>query len=218
MKESRGKVCVLTWFLAAPLLMGCTVAPKAELFAASGTFHGVTAKGEPVVIVLQQEAFGVRGHGRVGDSPIAISAVQTWTAVGALLRDADRLAWRTISLTADGNTLVLEMPGERAVMLARGGQASGQPPGPFSGRYQAVGSDDGLAEVRLTQEGSLIAGVGTVLGQPVGVAARTTSATIAEGILSFSDGSQARFGAEMAADGQSVTVRGLGQPVLFRRF
>jgi hypothetical protein len=62
-----------------------------------------------------------------------------------------------------------------------------------------------------------LAGFGVVAGDPVGVSGRATGPGTASGVVTFSDGSQVRFQAELAADGGSLTVRGFGEPLTLRR-
>ncbi|MEZ5332186.1 MAG: hypothetical protein R2991_09085 [Thermoanaerobaculia bacterium] len=88
--------------------------------------------------------------------------------------------------------------------------------GPFTGRYAAAKGRAPLAEVTLTQDGSLLAGIGIVTGDPVGVAGRTTGATSAAGLVTFRDGTQVRWSADLAADG-TLTLTGFGDPIALHR-
>lgn len=197
--------------------LGCSMVPQAVVPTGSGTYAGVTSTGQPIVLSIRQDGQAVRGHGTVGGEPVAIAGPLAWTAVGSLLHANGSAATRELRLSPDGEELVLTGPGGVEEVLARQGEAGAAVAGPFTGSYEGADASGALVRAVITQSGGLFAGAGTLLGQPVGITGRVTSGSLAEGILVLADGSQARFEAELSADGQSVAVRGLGAPTTLRR-
>jgi hypothetical protein len=197
--------------------LGCSMTPQALVPTGSGAYAGVTSAGERIVLNLQQDGRAVRGHGTVGAEPFAVAGPLAWTAVGSLLQANGSAATRELRLSADGEELILTTPGGVDEVLVRQGDAAAGAAGPFAGSYEGTDAGGALVRAVITQSGSLLAGAGTLFGQPAGITGRVTSGTLADGILILADGSQARFQAELSADGQSVAVRGLGAPTTLRR-
>jgi hypothetical protein len=191
--------------------------PQALVPTGSGTYGGVTSTGQRIVLTLQQEGRAVRGHGTVGEEPFVIAGPLAWTAVGSLLQANGAAATRELRLSADGEELILTTPDGTEEVLARQGDVATGAAGPFAGSYEGADAGGALVRAVIAQRGNLLAGAGTLLGQPAGITGRVTSGTVADGILILADGSQARFQAELSADGQSVAVRGLGAPTTLRR-
>jgi hypothetical protein len=149
---------------------------------------------------------------------VVIAGAVGWRGVGTLAGADGRAELVELSLTAAGGSLVLERLGAEPVSLDRVAPAPAPAPaGPFSGRYRATRGRATLAEVTLVQSGELIAGAGIVVGDPAGVAGRTTAARTADGVVTLLDGSQTRISAELAADGRSLVVRGYGEPLTLTR-
>ena len=55
------------------------------------------------------------------------------------------------------------------------------------------------------------------MGDPAGITGQVTAPGTAEGFLTFLDKSRLKFEIEHSADGQSVTVHGLGTPMNLRK-
>lgn len=203
---------------AVALLTACTPRPAVRPQVLSGSFAGEAADGTPIALTFTERSEAFRGAGTIGGSPVVIAGAVGWRGV-ATLADADGSAEPVeLSLSADGDSVVLERFGAEPVSLDRVGPAPAPAPaGPFSGRYRATRGRAVLAEVTLVQSGELLAGAGLVAGEAAGVAGRTTGARTAAGVVTLLDGSQTRFDAELAADGRSLLLRGFGEPVTLTR-
>jgi hypothetical protein len=199
------------------IALGCSTIPIIEPQTVSGTFSGVTSEGGPVVLTLEQEGQAFKGQGTLNGQPIVIAGPLTWSAIGSLTHADGSLSLVKLSLSADSDMLTLENPEQPSLLLNRGGTPISQPTGPFTGKYQAVEGETVWAAVTLVQSGLLISGFGTVLGEMTGISGRTTAANEVNGIMLFLDESQVRFEAKLSADGQSITLLGLGAPVVLRR-
>lgn len=206
---------------AALLLLGslaCVPRLSVQRPALSGSFSGTAAGGEAVVLAFSEGDAAFRGEGSIGGAPVVLAGAVGWQGVGSLVHDDGTTELVELTLSADGERVVLERPGQEPLALERGGTP---PPaaegGPFAGTYRAMRERAPLAEVTLVQRGHLLAGFGVVTGDPVGVSGRVAETGVAVGAVTFADGSQARFQAELSADGASLTVRGFGEPVILRR-
>lgn len=209
--------------LAGPLLLlaasACTPALEVAPRHLDGTFRGTSPSGEPLIVTFAEEDQAFRGTGTVAGRPIVLAGPVVWRGVGALVQGDGGTRPVELSLSADGERLeMVELagpPGE-PVRLERGG-ASGAPAGSasgaFTGAYRAERGPGTLARVRLVQSGSLIAGSGAILGEPVGIAGRLVSASRAEGTVLFPDGSEVAFAAERAASGETLRLTGFGDPM-----
>jgi len=184
----------------------------------SGSFGGETEDGVPIALIFTESAEAFRGQGTIGGRPAVVAGAVGWRGVGTLAREDGTAELVELSLTADGETVLLERFGAEPVPLHRTGAAPAPAPaGPFSGSYRAELDGATLAEVTLVQSGELLAGAGVVAGDPAGVAGRTTGPRAAEGVVTLLDGSQTRFDAELSADGRTLVVRGFGAPLDFTR-
>lgn len=199
-------------------LCACTPRLTVERQALLGSFSGTTADGEAVVVTFAEEEAAFRGAGTIDGEPIVVAGAVGWRGSGSLVRSDGTAELVELTLSADGERVVVEPLGREAFTLERGGAA---PPagasGPFAGSYRAVRDRAPLAEVTLVQRGELLAGFGIVTSDPVGVSGRVTGASTARGVVTFSDGTQVRFEAELAADGESLVVRGFGEPMTLGR-
>ncbi len=211
--EARRVAALLALAAAAACAPHLTVEPQTLV----GSFRGETADGQEVALTFTEAEEAFRGAGSIGGEPVVVAGAVGWRGTGSLATGDGRSELLELTLSADGETVMLERQGQRPVALHRGGTpAPPAPSGPFAGRYRAVRDRAPLAEVTLVQSGNLLAGAGIVTGDPVGVSGRVTGADRAEGLVTFLDGSQVRFEAERAADG-SLTVRGFGEPMAMRR-
>ncbi|HEX9636370.1 MAG TPA: hypothetical protein VGB99_02460 [Acidobacteriota bacterium] len=206
--------------LAALLLLsaaGCAARQRVQPQILTGSFHGETDDGRPVVITFTENEEAFRGEGTIGGEPLVLAGAVGWRGVASLISAAGDTALVELTLAADGGTVLLERPGQKPLTLSRGGGAPPAASGPFSGSYHARRDRATLAQVTLVQSGSLLAGVGIVAGEPAGITGRTTGARAADGVVTLLDGTQARFLAELAADGESIVVHGFGAPIEMRR-
>ena len=184
----------------------------------AGPFSGATQDGQAVTLTFSEEREAFRGEGTIGAEPIVVAGAVGWHGVGSLARGDGGAELVELTLAADGETVLLERPGQAPVTLQRGGSpAPPAPDGPFSGSYRAQRERATLAQVTLVQRGALLAGVGIVAGDPAGITGRATGPRTASGLVTFQDGSQIRFQAELAAAGDALTVRGFGEPISMRR-
>lgn len=196
---------------------GCVSTLERTPISVGGTFRGTTEAGRPIVLTLEEGEGGFSGHGSLDGAPLVIAGATTWSAVASLTHGQGSTTLYTVSLSPDGNRLALERPGAAATELERRGPAVAAAPGPLSGRYRARDDGAAIAEVTVVQNGSLVAGIAVLWGQPAGVSGRVAAGGEARGLLTFADGSQAVFSAVLSADGRQLTVRGLGAPVTLRR-
>jgi hypothetical protein len=200
-------------------LEGCAKpGPTVQRQVLKGPFSGETEDGRAVEVTFREDREAFRGEGSIGGEPIVVAGAVGWRGVGSLALGDGRAELVELTLSADGESVLLERPGQPAVTLQRGGAPA--PPaagGPFSGTYRAARGEATLAQVTLVQTGTLLAGVGIVAGDAAGITGRTTGPGAAEGLVTFQDGSQVQFQAALAADGGSLTVRGFGEPISMRR-
>lgn len=186
--------------------------------ALAGPFSGTTDDGQAVVVSFSERQEAFRGEGTIGGEGIVLAGAAGWRGVASLQSGNGVAELVDLTLSADGETLTLERPGRTALELHKGGAPSPPlPPGPFSGSYRALRGRAPLAEVTLVQHGALLTGIGIVTEDPVGVTGRTTGPRQAEGVVTFLDGTQIAFEAELSAGGGSLSVRGFGEPVTLRR-
>ncbi len=204
------------WF-AVVAASGCVSTHEVTPQSVSGTFSGVTADGRQLVLTLQQADVGFSGHGTIDGDAFVVSGSQAWTGVGSITYADGSFSQVTLVLSGDSNTLSLEPVGQSPLTLSRGGAQIAPVAGPFSGRYTASGEGLPLAAVTVVQNGGLITGVGRILGQAAGITGATTGANTARGVITFVDESRASFDAELSADGQTMTIRGLGAPLVLQK-
>jgi hypothetical protein len=182
-----------------------------------GRFAGTTENGEPVVVSFREQQESFRGEGTLDGEPLVVAGATGWRGVGAL-ESGGSSELVSLTLSSDGETVVVErIDGPPLVLQRQAGPVPSLPDGPFSGRFRALRGRAPLAEVTLVQSGELLAGVAIFTGDPVGVTGRSQSAREAAGTITFLDGSQAAFQAELAADGASMVVTGFGEPVTLKR-
>lgn len=217
MKLRLIRIVILLPIVLAFSATGCSTIPITVPQRVSGTFSGSTSGDKPIIITLEQEDQAFRGQGAINGQPIAIAGPVTWSAVGSLIHADGSLSLVKLSLSPNGEVLTVESPQQPAITLNGGGTPVSQPPGPFSGKYRAVERGTTLATVTVAQSGSLISGVGTVFGETVGISGQTTAPNKTQGVMTFLDESQVSFEAELAADGQSISLLGLGAPIVLHR-
>lgn len=184
----------------------------------SGRFAGTTADGQPMVLAFREDQESLRGEGTVGGEPLVLAGAAGWRGVGTLQSSDGSPELVELTLSADGETVTLQPLGQPALVLHREeGPVPSLPSGPFSGRYRALKGRAPLAEVTLVQRGSVLAGAGIVAGDPVGITGRVSGASQAEGVVTYLDGTQVGFEAELSAGGRELTVRGFGEPLTMTR-
>lgn len=191
-----------------------TVRPQ----ALTGPFSGETEDGKPVVLTFREEAQSFLGEGTIGGEPLVLAGAVGWRGVASLQGAAGNAELVDLTLSADGETLVLARLGQPPLALQRGGApAPALAPGPFSGRFRAAIGRAPLAEVTLVQRGSLLSGVGIVTEDPVGIAGRATGPQTARGVVTFLDGTQVDFDAELSDGGATLAIEGFGKTVTLKR-
>lgn len=196
------------------VVLGCTTTAE-HILSADGTFSGTMPNGGRMVLTLSEEAGGFSGHGTSNGKPFAVSGGRVWQGVGTMSSENGSFLPLDVSLSGDAETLTLVVPGKEAYILERGGQPVPQAPGPFSGSYRSESLAPLLVRLTLVQQGRLISGVAGGLGMPVGFAGRATEPRKMSGVLTFLDGSQVSIDAELSPDGRSLTISGLGAPMVF---
>lgn len=204
-------------FASGVIALGCAPAFVVVPQAATGTYSGVTRDGGSIVVTVEQEGQVFRASGSIDGEPIALAGPMSWSAVGSLTRADGSSSLVRVGLSADSQVFTIERPGQPAMVLNRGGTVVAQPPGSLSGSYRAVQEGTLLAEATVVQNGSLISGVGVILGNTAGITGHVTAANRVEGVLTFLDESQIDFEAELSGDGRSITLRGLGAPISLRK-
>lgn len=183
----------------------------------AGRFAGVTAAGEAVVLSFSAAQESFRGEGTLAGEPLVVAGAAGWRGVGSLQRGAVAEVV-SLALSADGETLAVERLGQPVLVLQReAGPTTTLAAGPFSGRFRAVKGRAPLAEVTLVDGGGLLSGLAILTGDPVGITGRVTAPRRAEGFVTFLDGSQTAFRAELSADGRSLIVEGFGEPITLQR-
>jgi hypothetical protein len=191
-------------------LAGCATRQPIRPQVLSGPFHGQTSEGKAVVVTFSEDELAFRGEGAIGDDPIVVAGAVGWRGSASLTRASGRQAVVALELSGDGNTLVVETAGSAPLVLVRGGTPPTAAHGPFSGDYRARKEGATLAEVSLVQRGSLVAGVAIVAGDAAGISGRVVESRRAAGFVTFADGTQVPFDAELAADGRTLQVRSFG--------
>ena len=207
-------ICVFTGVL----ITGCVRTHEVTGPDAAGTFSGSTDDGRALVLTLERTDVGFSGRGTLDGKSFVLSGAQTWTGVGAVAYGDGSIGLVSLGLSPDGSTLNYQLSGQGPTALARGGTpVAPQVPGPFSGRFAAAEGELPLAVITVKQSNALITGVGRILGQAAGITGRVTAARRAAGVITFTDESQASFEAELSSDGQSLTILGLGAPLVLER-
>lgn len=203
-------VCALA-MLASVALAACATAPAVAPQTVTGRYVGKTEDGKPIAITFSESDRAFQAEGTIGDQPLVLAGAVGWRGVGSLVDAEGTQSLVEVELSADGEHLVLKTSGGAPMVLDRGDAA---PPtaaeGPFSGTYRARKEGATIAEASLVQRGRLLTGVAMVAGDPSGVSGYTTGPNSMSGFVTFLDGSQVAFEAELAADQRSITLRGFG--------
>jgi hypothetical protein len=196
---------------------GCATRQTIRPQVLAGSFSGQNSEGKAVVVTFTEDDEAFRGEGAIGDDPIVVAGAVGWRGTASLTRASGRQALVELELSADGDRLVLETAGSAPLVLARGGTPAPAVPGPFAGDYRARKERATLAEVSLVQRGSLLAGVAVVAGDAAGISGRVVESRRASGFVTFADGTQVPFDAELAADGRTLQVNGFGHLLVLDR-
>jgi hypothetical protein len=203
--------------LLAAQAIGCATRQTIRPQVLAGPFSGKTSEGKTVVVTFTESDEAFTGEGAIGDDPIVVAGAVGWRGTATLTRASGRQALVELELSGDGERLVVESVGGPPLVLVRGGTPAPAAAGPFSGGYRARKEGAVLAEVSLVQRGSLVAGVGVVAGDAAGISGRATGPRTADGFVTFGDGSQVGFAAELTADGRTLRVEGFGEPIVMER-
>jgi hypothetical protein len=204
-------------------LTSCTPKLVVRQQRLTGTFSGLNQDGADVVVTFSEQGEAFRGHGTVAGEAIAIAGPVVWRGVGSLVEASGKSVPLQVELSADGDRVDLLLGyGGETLVLERGGANSLGPPGPFSGTFIARSSTPGnegrvAARFELVQSGTLISGMGAFVGDPVGVSALATGSGRARGFVTFRDGSQIEFRAELTADGAGLLLDGFGTSLTLER-
>ena len=217
MESCHRSRCSLAALAASLVVTGCTITPDLSPPNADGTFSGTTEHGKPLVLELAEDGIHFTGRGLLDGMPFVISGSQTWRGAGTVTRDDGSFSPLTVELSADYQMMILDVLGESEVVLNRGGQLEPTSPGPFSGQYRSSDFEPFILDIILMQDGELIAGMALGAGDPASVTGRVTDMGKMTGVLTFMDGSQISIDAELSADNQVLTIRGLGAPLNFTR-
>lgn len=185
-----------------------------------GSFAGTTVDKKDVKLQFYQVDRSFFAEGTSSGERMLVSGALSVCGVGAVegWRESGELI--ALSLSADGQILKIERQGEADVLLER--QEGTLPPpgesGPMTGDWVAVDKDAILAEVALLERAEMLAGIAMVTGDAVGVTGRVIDRGLARGVVTFADGSQVAYTAELSGDGSTMTVEGFGKAVkLVRR-
>ncbi len=219
--ELKKKVFILLAALVLAVILirlGVSTTPEMSTQTVSGTYTGVNAAGDPITLTLEQDNQAFKGQGTIAGKPVVISGVLAWEAVGSLAySDASSSSVR-LGLSSDGETLAIKTLGQPDIALNRGGTPVVQPPGPFSGKFRSAGPAASLANVTILQSGSLITGFAQIFDQTAAVTGKVTDINKAAGRITFLDESQSSFHAELSTDKNTITIFGMGNPIVFERF
>lgn len=185
----------------------------------AGRFAGTTADGAPLTLDFTQRQQSILGQGTLGADTVVLAGAAGWRGVATLQAASGQAELVDLSLSADGEMLLLEREGQEVVVLERQPAVTPAPAaaGPFSGKFRGVRDGAPLAEVRLVQRGTTLAGAGIVTGDAVGITGRALSATTAEGLVTYLDGTQIRFTLELKSGGRELVAEGFGKPLTLLR-
>ncbi len=207
------------------LAAGLVALPAAAAETPPGPFEGFylsTGKDrDEIKLYVYQADRSLYAEGSRSGSPVVISGSVAACGVGALegWRESGELI--ALSLSADGQTLKIERQGASDVLLERQEVELPLPPpstgGPMSGDWQAIDQGALLAEVSLVERSGMVAGLAMVTGDAVAVTGRLVGQGLASGAVTFVDGSQVAFTAELSSDGSQLYVTGFGDVIKLSR-
>lgn len=213
------------WKVGAFVLAGLTALPvvagEVTPGPLEGLFVGTSADRQEVTLRVVHIERSIFAEGTLAEAPLLLSGAESVCGVGALegWRESGELV--AFSLSADGQTLKIERQGAAELLLERQDPGKPLPPpgesGPMTGDWVAQEGDAVLAEVALVERHEMIAGIAMVLGDAVAVTGRIQNRGPATGVVTFVDGSQMAFTAELSADGSTLTVEGFGTVVKLSR-
>ena len=212
------KIALLVSIFCLFVFLACTQSISTDRQRVSGTFSGRNLEGEPVTLTLDQVGYGFRGNGSINGNPVVVSGVQIWEAIGALTRADGTTSLVRITLAPNGDTLTIQALGQTDIDLLRGGTPVSETAGPFTGTYRPAPPDNGLARVTIVQTGSLISGVAEIFDQVAAISGKVTEPNKALGTVTYADESRAMFHAELSVDASTITIKGIGDPIVFERF
>ncbi len=175
----------------------------------TGQYSAVTDDGRAITMDIEEQDDAVRIAGIIDGKPFAGSAARQSVARGALINEAGGMAPVEIEYDERGKNVVIRSArfGDLALSASEH-TAQVSPPGQFSGTYRARAANAVLAELRVVQNGRLIAGTGRVFGSSVGFTGRERDDGQVEGNLLYSDGTWARVRVVQLNDGE-IEVNGL---------
>jgi hypothetical protein len=195
------------------LIAGCSSVVEMDPVASTARFTGHTDKGESVHVTLTLRDDSAVGRGELNGKPFVLSAVRCWQGKGTLGFVDGTTSPVTIELAQDQNGLLLTSQNGEG-QLTRSGDAEAEWGKELSGEF-ASDSEIPL-RVNLLQMNDMIVGTGYHAGQPVAVnGTRKDKQVIAT--LAFADESLRRVSADVANDGNTLVVSGLGASIELRR-
>jgi len=202
--------------IAAFLVAGCAALPRNPAPTFDGTFNGETPDGRTVTVTFRQDADILVGEGRVAGRPFRVSGLASWHSPLLISdpRSPPRSGYATLS--TNGDSLELEgVAGVDAVNLSRGGEPVSLETGPFSGTFVSTGLTP--LHLRLSQGGNLVAGTGFFDGKPVAFVGRVAAPADVSGTVLFSDETRARVNGALSDGNDTLTVKGMGGPIILER-
>lgn len=185
--------------------------PPLEL---SGTFSNDTINSDSITFTFSKTPVGYVARGTIGGKRVLLSGLTTLRIEGMLIGSAMRPLPVSVELALDGSTITLQGL-EKPVMLRPGGSIVPVHPGAFTGHYKSGNITEPIGFIDLVQDGSLLVGSGNLFGQPMNMAGIVHQDNTIKGIISFAGEIESIFNAEIK--GNSLTIHGLGEPLVFRR-
>lgn len=207
-------VILLVLLICPSLFTGCSCMLWQRAPKLNGTFSGTDIAGQPVTITFQQRKNTVIGSGQWGSAAFSLSALTAPQGPMAMTFDNGNLKTGQVTLSPTGKSVTVKQA-DHLLTLQRGGTPIPSTTGHFSGLF--VMRDDSSVSLRLQQTGVLMAGTGFIEGKPVAVTGKMTGAGQAKGTVLFSDESRNKVTAKLSEDLQTLTITGLGGPILMER-
>ncbi len=199
-------------------VMGCAERHKTETQSVTGTFSGVTGNGESVVLTLEQGEYGSRGQGTINGKPLVISGINTYGVSGTIMYADGSSSLVKLGVDPVSEGLTIKLLDQPKITLNDGGTPVTRTPGPFTGTYRPVGSESNHATATIIQSGSLIMGNAEIYDQATSVTGRATEPNKVVGTITYRDESQVFFEAELSADKKTITLSGMGKPIVLDKF
>lgn len=195
-------------------VFGCAAMNRVPSPQLNGTFSGTSNDGRRFSLTLQQKEHTVIGAGLWDDQEFGLSALTAPQGPMVISTAEGSPIPGHIALSPNGQTVTLIGLGD-PIQLVRGGPPVDVLPGPFSGRF--VIYKPLQIHLDLTQGGDLIAGTGYLDGKAVAVVGKVVAADRARGAVLYSDESRHRVSVSLSTDRRTLTIEGLGAPIVMKR-